>query len=78
MIRQILIDIVNKINSNRGKFLGALVGCLVGVMILFIGLFKTMFIFICTGIGYTLGGIDYKNIDLKELLEKILPPGGIS
>lgn len=78
MIRKLSTELLEKINNNRGKFFGALLGCLIGVMILVIGFFKTMFIFICTCIGYTLGGKPYKNINLRELLERILPPGGIS
>lgn len=73
-----LIDLLVFINNNRGKFFGALLGFLVGVLILIIGFFKALFIFICTYIGYTLGSKSYKNINFRELLEKILPRGGIN
>lgn len=73
-----LIDLLVFINNNRGKFFGALLGFLVGALILIIGFFKALFIFICTYIGYTLGSKSYKNINFKELLEKILPRGGIN
>lgn len=73
-----LRDLLEFINNNRGKFFGALLGFLLGVTILIIGFFKTLFIFICTCIGYTLGSKSYKTINFKELLEKILPPGSRS
>lgn len=73
-----LIDLLVFINNNRGKFFGALLGFLVGALILIIGFFKALFIFICTYIGYTLGSKSYKNINFRELLEKILPRGGIN
>ena len=73
MIKEILADLLVFINNNRGKFFGALLGFLVGVLILIIGFFKALFIFICTCIGYILGSKSYKNINFKELLEKILP-----
>lgn len=73
-----LRDLLEFINNNRGKFFGALLGFLLGVTILIIGFFKTLFIFICTCIGYTLGSKSYKTINFKELLEKILTPGSRS
>lgn len=84
MIRKILIDLLTKIENNRGKFLGAFLGFLIGVMILTIGFFKSLFIIICTIIGYTLGGRSYTKASIKEFIYKVkdwlernLPPGGI-
>lgn len=76
--REILKDLVALINNNRGKFFGALLGFLIGITILIIGFFKTLFIFICTCIGYTLGSKSYKTINFRELLEKVLPPSSRS
>ncbi|WMM26916.1 DUF2273 domain-containing protein [Tissierella sp. MB52-C2] len=78
MIKQILRELLESINNNRGKFFGALVGFLVAVLILIIGFLKTLFIFLCTCIGYILGSKSYKKIDFREILEKILPLGGRS
>ena len=78
MIKQILGELLESINNNRGKFFGALVGFLVAVLILIIGFSKTLFIFLCTCIGYILGSKSYKKIDFREILEKILPLGGRS
>ncbi|WP_313756451.1 DUF2273 domain-containing protein [Tissierella sp.] len=76
MGKQILRELLELINENRGKFFGAFLGFLLGIIILIIGFFKTLFIFICTCIGYTIGNKSYKNINFKELLERILPPSG--
>lgn len=78
MIKELLTELLIKINNNKGKFFGALLGFLIGIMILSIGFFKTLFVFICTSIGYALGSKRFRNINLRELLEKILPPGSIS
>lgn len=78
MIKQILRELLESINNNRGKFFGALVGFLVAVLILIIGFLKTLFIFLCTCIGYIIGSKSYKKIDFREILEKILPLGGRS
>lgn len=77
MIKQILIDLLKIIDNNKGKSLGAFIGFLIGIMILIIGFFKTLFIFICTAIGYGIGGKTYNRARIKDWLEKILPPGGI-
>lgn len=78
MVKQMLIELLVFIDNNRGKFFGALLGFIIGVLILIIGFFKALFILICTYIGYALGSKSYKNINFKKLLERILPPGGIN
>ncbi|WP_353095883.1 DUF2273 domain-containing protein [Tissierella praeacuta] len=76
MGKQMLREILELINNNKGKFFGAFLGLLLGITILIIGFFKTLFIFICTCIGYIIGSKSYKNINFREILERILPPGG--
>lgn len=77
MIKKMLLDFLGIIDRNRGKSIGALLGFIIGVMVLTIGFFKTLFIIICTVIGYTLGGKSYNKVKIKDWLERILPPGGI-
>lgn len=76
MGKQMLREILELINNNKGKFFGAFLGLLLGIIILIIGFFKTLFIFMCTCIGYIIGSKSYKNINFREILERILPPGG--
>lgn len=65
-----LFELLVYINNNRGKFFGALLGFIVGSLILIIGFFKALFIFICTYIGYFLGSKSYKDVNFRKLLEK--------
>ncbi|WP_343231651.1 DUF2273 domain-containing protein [Tissierella simiarum] len=78
MIKQMLIDLLQSVNNNRGKFLGSFLGFLIAILVLTIGFFKTLFIVICTSLGYVLGSKSDNKINLKELLERILPPGRIN
>jgi len=75
LINNIFSDILLWINNNKGKFLGGLIGFIIGVFILTIGFFKTLFIFFCTTIGYLIGSKALTKEDIKKLLEKILPSG---
>ena len=77
MMKQFVMKILKIIEDNGKRSLGAFLGLLISVMILFIGFFKTLFIFICTVIGFYLGGIPWNKAKIKDWLERILPPGGI-
>ncbi|MGP1471759.1 MAG: DUF2273 domain-containing protein [Schwartzia sp. (in: firmicutes)] len=41
--------------KHRGSFLGALGGALLGVAVLLFGVFATLFVLFCTGVGVWLG-----------------------
>lgn len=63
-------------SKNRGGINGALSGFLFSAFILIFGFFKSVFIALCVGLGYYIGkrlSNDKKYI--KNLLDKILPPG---
>ncbi len=75
MIKDIFISGINWINNNKKKFFGGLIGFILSVLILTIGFFKTLFIVLCTLVGYILGSQSYTKKSLLELLERILPPG---
>lgn len=77
MLREIIIKILKTIDDNRKRSLGTFLGLLVATMILVIGFFKTLFIFLCAAIGYFLGGMSWDKAKIKDWLERILPPGGI-
>ncbi len=63
-------------NSHRGGINGAATGVLIGIIILLIGIFRTLFLAMCGGIGYYLGKRLSQDKDyLKNLLDRILPPG---
>lgn len=77
MIKDILAKFLKIVDNNRKRSLGVFFGLLVAIMILGIGFFKTLFIFICAVIGYFLGGMSWDKAKIKDWLERILPPGGI-
>jgi uncharacterized membrane protein len=68
--KQVIIDLFNK---NRGKCIGVFIGLVIGIFILAIGFFKTLFLVICILLGYYIG----KKVDNKEsiieIIERILP-----
>ena len=61
--------------THKGRIVGMAVGLLFGLMVLILGVFKTLFLLVCAVGGYLIGKkIDQKE-DLLEILDKILPPG---
>lgn len=63
------------LENHRWKILGVIAGFIIGWMILSIGFFKTAFIFLCIFVGYYIGKRLDKNEDIRDILDKILPPG---
>ena len=60
---------------HSGKISGVTIGLLMGIFILAVGFFQTLFVMICVLIGYVVGKrIDEKE-DIMDILEKLLPPG---
>ncbi len=63
-------------NSHRGGLNGAMIGFITACTILIIGFFRAVFIAICVGIGYYIGKRLSDDKDyIKNLLDKVLPPG---
>jgi uncharacterized membrane protein len=58
---------------NRKKISGALIGLIIGILILSIGFFKTLLICITTLVGYYLGSRWRFEEDLKDFILKIIP-----
>lgn len=71
LIKNTLDDILIWINQNRQKFVGGLLGFLISILIISIGLFKTLFIIMCTIIGYILGSYNVGIEDIKRAIMKI-------
>ncbi|MCX8129027.1 MAG: DUF2273 domain-containing protein [Clostridia bacterium] len=63
-------------SSHRGGVNGGIIGLIIACAILIIGFFNTLFIAICVGIGYYIGKRLSEDKDyLKNLLDRVLPPG---
>ena len=67
-------EIYSYILTNNGKIIGAILGFIFGILLLFLGFFKTLLIFITTLVGYFVGSHWDIEGDLRKLLDKILPP----
>ncbi len=72
MIARVIVDIWK---NYRGRFLCTLFGLFVGIMFLWLGFWKTVFLLICIGGGFFLGNKLDKNEDILEWLDRLLPPG---
>ncbi len=61
--------------NHSGKIVGVLVGFFLGVLIILLGFFQTLFVMLCVIAGFVVGKrIDEKE-DLMDILDKLLPPG---
>ena len=57
---------------HRGKFVGTLLGGLFAILVLVIGFFPTVFLVLCSGIGFLVGArIDRGGI-LEEMRDRLL------
>ncbi|MFW6287133.1 MAG: DUF2273 domain-containing protein [bacterium] len=61
-------------NYNKGKIIGAIFGFIFGLLLLFIGFWRTILVFTCTTIGYYISSRWDVEGDFKKLLDRILPP----
>ena len=61
--------------QHRGKILGGILGLIIGIIIIALGFLKALFVILCALLGYYIGkSIDNKE-SLRDLVDKILPPG---
>lgn len=58
---------------NQKKIVGALIGLIIGVLILTIGFFKTLLLCVTTLVGYYLGARWRLDEDFKDLILRIIP-----
>ncbi|MBO5147207.1 MAG: DUF2273 domain-containing protein [Clostridia bacterium] len=55
---------------------GALIGLLIGLSFIKLGILETLFIAVCVVVGYIIGKqIQKDKTFIKNILDKILPPG---
>lgn len=71
-----LNNILNDIWTNyRGRLLCSLAGLFVGGMVIWLGFFQALFLFICISGGFFIGNKLDKKEDITEWLDGLLPPG---
>ncbi len=59
--------------AHKGAIIGTGLGLLVGILILTVGFFRTLFLAVCAAIGAFLGTNTRVKKRLKNTLDKILP-----
>ncbi len=67
------MDFISYVKLKKGLFTGIGIGLSVGILILSIGFFSTLFLAICIGIGAFFGTQNRFKRKLFEMLDKILP-----
>ena len=64
---------VKFVKTRKGIIIGISLGLLIGVLMLTIGFFATLFLAICVGIGAFFGSKNKYKKKLFEILDRILP-----
>nr|WP_122013527.1 DUF2273 domain-containing protein [Maliibacterium massiliense] len=57
--------------ENKSKVIGALIGLAIGIIILSIGFWRTLFLALCVGVGYALGIAFTSESNLGHALRRI-------
>jgi uncharacterized membrane protein len=71
-----LHDIIKNLWENfRWRVLGVAAGLVIGILFLYLGFFRTVFLLICIGLGFFIGNKLDHNEDLMDFLDRLLPPG---
>ncbi|WZL71442.1 DUF2273 domain-containing protein [Clostridiaceae bacterium 35-E11] len=65
-----ILDILLK---HRGKITGIFIGLSFSILTIWIGIVKTIFMFLCIYIGYFIGSKIDNNESIQEILDRILP-----
>lgn len=61
---------------HRNKIIGGLAGLVGALLVIRFGFFWTLFILLCSGLGYWVGKrLDEEPESLVQILDRILPPG---
>lgn len=68
--------LIEEIKTHNSAVVGGAIGFFLGLSLIVFGFWKTLFVIVLTGTGYYIGRKFFSNKDdLKELLDKIIPPG---
>lgn len=61
--------------THKGEIIGAGIGAFFGILIMLFGFWRTIFVGLCTVIGFYIGRKFQNKDELIELLDRILPRG---
>ena len=62
------------LGDRKGRTIGAIIGFIIAILVLIIGFFRTLFIVLCTWLGYYIGKKSDDRENFKDILSKIIPP----
>lgn len=74
MDRNIWLQLDEIFKYHKGKIIGGILGFVFGILILYIGLLRTLLVFLLTSLGFYIGARWDIEGDLKKLLDRLLPP----
>lgn len=57
---------------HRGKIIGAAAGLVIGILVIYVGILKTLFISLCVVLGYLAGKQLDDRVDIREKLLRLL------
>jgi uncharacterized membrane protein len=65
--------VLNFWKAHKGAIIGTGLGLIIGILILAIGFFQTLFLALCAGIGALLGTNTRVKKKIREVLDRVLP-----
>ena len=68
MLEQIIAVII----KHRGKVIGMSIGLVLGLMVINMGFWQTLFVTFCLAVGYAIGKRVDDNESLKEVIDRIV------
>ena len=74
MAKEKFLEFLQTLIRNKGKSIGTLLGFIIAILVLTIGFFKTLFIVLCTWLGYYIGKKSDNQENIRDIIEKILAP----
>lgn len=74
MIKEKALRFIEALGDKKCRTIGAIMGLVIGILVLIIGFFKTLFIVVCTFLGYYIGKLADDRESFNDVLRKIIPP----
>ncbi len=74
MIKEKIMRFLEALGDRKGRTIGAIIGFIIAILVLIIGFFRTLFIVLCTWLGYYIGKKSDDRENFKDILSKIIPP----
>lgn len=75
-MRNIFEPLFKLFHGKNAGIVGAVVGFILGLLLVIFGFWRTIFILLCAAGGYVVGALVVKDKEnFKDLLNKLFPPG---